>query len=503
MSGEAAVAEVRAGHAPATRRVLFGSVGSNDVVEAVVRRIRGAIALGLFADGERLPREADLVQSLGVTAFAMRESLGVLRDDGLIVTRPGRGGGSFVKTPADSAYLAAGSLARLSATELRDLGDWRRMLVAGSASLAAQRASKSNNSQLREYAHAVRIASSALEARRAHGRFHLELAAAAQSIRLSKAEFGMQEELDWLLGLALDDPPSRHRIADGLEAVAKAVAEQRPTAARAAAEAHSVDVIESLTQQRLALLSAHPSSAPLRPGSRSLKDELARICDVVLAPLCRLAESCAQPLAESPTGAELRARVLSAAVASLRDLEFPVHGLGVLSEVGVVVDEPYWVDWWHQTAAGPVKDRTHVTDPNREYWYDYSEREYMVYPRQKLTAWAAGPYVDYGGVDDYIITVSCPIVANGRFLGVAAADLLVSDLERHLAPWLVQSGSTSLFLNAERRVVTSNTAAHAVGDVVHDTGAWTTKEVGRFGWIVVDEANSRPAGPSSTIKIPR
>src|SRR5882757_1783082 len=168
------------------RRLLFGSLPMPDVTTAVLRRIRAAVGLGYLADGARLPREADLAQSLGVTVFALREALSVLRDEGLIVTRAGRNGGSFVRSLQASQSLVVAELKRLSATELRDLGDWRHMLASVSAYLAAQRSSESNRTRLREYATQVGAATSPIEARRAHGRFHVELAAAAQSIRMSR-----------------------------------------------------------------------------------------------------------------------------------------------------------------------------------------------------------------------------------------------------------------------------------------------------------------------------
>ena len=73
-----------------------------------------------------------------------------------------------------------------------------------------------------------------------------------------------------------------------------------------------------------------------------------------------------------------------------------------------------------------------------------------------------------------------------RFLGVAATDLLVSDIERLLAPRLAAAATGTMFLNAERRLIASNTVTHAVGEVVRSTEAYQVHDVGHFGWMVLD-----------------
>jgi hypothetical protein len=121
-------------------------------------------------------------------------------------------------------------------------------------------------------------------------------------------------------------------------------------------------------------------------------------------------------------------------------------------------------------------------DPRRDDFYDYESREFIAHPRKTLLPWATGPYVDHGGVDDYLVTVSVPIVSRGLFLGVAAADLLAADLERSFAPWLADAKHTCVLLNAEHRVIVSNAATHNVGDVIHPTRDFNTAELRVFGW---------------------
>ena len=103
---------------------VFAPLESSSRSELVARRLTDAIALGLLPDAKQLPGEADLAHQFGVSTVTIREALSVLRQEGLIETRRGRGGGSFVRAPDDGiSDLANRRLKDFSLVELRDLGD--------------------------------------------------------------------------------------------------------------------------------------------------------------------------------------------------------------------------------------------------------------------------------------------------------------------------------------------------------------------------------------------
>ncbi|MEU7057513.1 hypothetical protein [Streptomyces sp. NPDC046197] len=73
--------------------------------------------------------------------MTLRDALAVLRHQGLVGTRRGRGGGTFVRAPADllGERLRARLLAHTT-EELRDLADHWAALAGAAARLAAERA---------------------------------------------------------------------------------------------------------------------------------------------------------------------------------------------------------------------------------------------------------------------------------------------------------------------------------------------------------------------------
>ena len=64
--------------------------------EEVVRRLMEAIDLGLYGEGQQLPSETELAGQFGVATVTLRDALAYLRQRGVIETRRGRTGGSFV-----------------------------------------------------------------------------------------------------------------------------------------------------------------------------------------------------------------------------------------------------------------------------------------------------------------------------------------------------------------------------------------------------------------------
>src|SRR3990170_4088956 len=78
------------------RRTVFTPIRQGSAVAETVARLGQAIALGLLRPGDRLPAETQLAAALGISAVTLRGALAILREAGLLETRRGRGGGTFV-----------------------------------------------------------------------------------------------------------------------------------------------------------------------------------------------------------------------------------------------------------------------------------------------------------------------------------------------------------------------------------------------------------------------
>lgn len=238
------------GHRDPARSIVFAPLTELGRAELVERRLTDAIVSGVLRDGERLPAESELARSLGVAVVTARDALESLRDRGLITTRRGRDGGSFVTYDRDSAQrLLDRRVAASSRIELRDLALHVSAIAGMAAEVAADRASADDLESLDTIA-AEADASTAGGARRAVGRFQLEVAAISQSPRLVREEVRLQGESGPLLWLCLREQEYRDRSVAARAGVIAAIRDADPAAARERTVAHIAGAASWLNREK-------------------------------------------------------------------------------------------------------------------------------------------------------------------------------------------------------------------------------------------------------------
>src|SRR3954452_988906 len=119
-------------------RSVYSPVPVRNAFEVTVERLAQSIRLGVLAGGEQLPPERELAETFGVSRVTLREAIGALRAAGLIESRRGRGGGTFVVSPPASRPRT-GRRPHRAADDLADMLDLRRIVEPGAAALAATR----------------------------------------------------------------------------------------------------------------------------------------------------------------------------------------------------------------------------------------------------------------------------------------------------------------------------------------------------------------------------
>ena len=235
------------------RAAIFAPLEGAGKAELVTRRLTDAIVLGILRSGERLPSESDLARQLGVAIVTAREALEALRGKGLVQTRRGRDGGSFV-TSADGGHgrLQDERLLNLSRVQLRDMGVHYAAIGAMAAELAADRATESDVENLRGLVDAFDSTSEGA-ARRAQGTFGLEVCALSQSARLVREELRLQAEFGPLLWLCLRNPDYRDRCRLVQQGIVAAIESQDGETARRLRVSQVSDAIEWLIDAKTVL----------------------------------------------------------------------------------------------------------------------------------------------------------------------------------------------------------------------------------------------------------
>ncbi|MFI1800585.1 FadR/GntR family transcriptional regulator [Streptomyces sp. NPDC020379] len=110
--------------APVLRPVRAGN-GFEEALEQILQIVR----LGLVPEGERLPSERELAERLRISRVTLREVLKVLQEQGLVESRRGRYGGTFV-------HARTATLPQVE-VDVEDTLRFREVLEVGAAGLCA------------------------------------------------------------------------------------------------------------------------------------------------------------------------------------------------------------------------------------------------------------------------------------------------------------------------------------------------------------------------------
>ena len=109
---------------------------TSDVLAGVLRR---RILGGTLAPGSALPAERELINQTGLSRGSVREALRILEAEGLVITRPGRQGGSFARKPGDELLAKyIGLFIHGRGISLHSLLQTREAIEPSLAALAAQ-----------------------------------------------------------------------------------------------------------------------------------------------------------------------------------------------------------------------------------------------------------------------------------------------------------------------------------------------------------------------------
>jgi len=230
----------------------------------IADRVTEAIHLGLLTDGDRLPAELDFAQSLGVAPMTLRESIALLRERGLVETRRGRSGGTFVRRDLEPpAEPDAARLRSMSVGSLRDLADEQIAISATTARLAAERATAHDVRRIEMLAGRLQAATSRGARMKSDSRFHVEIAIATRSERLLRREVALQAESAGMLWLPSDDAAMDEAMIEDTAAehrrIVEAIREEAGEAAHAAAIHHARENLRRLAGLRRALVEKEAS----------------------------------------------------------------------------------------------------------------------------------------------------------------------------------------------------------------------------------------------------
>jgi len=129
------------------------------------------------------------------------------------------------------------------------------------------------------------------------------------------------------------------------------------------------------------------------------------------------------------------------------------------------------LEWWVRDPEQGIARMTFGTNPTGDRFYEYEQLEWFERAFGKRKRAIAGPYIDYLGVDEYIVTCVTPLFAKGDAVGVVGCDIRMRDLERTLLMPLREISGDAAILNPHRNVLVGNSGRFLSGDRVPEAPA--------------------------------
>jgi GntR family transcriptional repressor for pyruvate dehydrogenase complex len=230
---------------------VFSNIEHGRTSDAVVRQIEDLILEGVLRDGDRLPGERELAQSMNVSRPVLREALKALEARGLIVSR--QGGGNYVANVVGEVFSTP--MRELIASHPKATADYleyRREIEAIAAEMAARRATEADRQMIADIIQRMEMAHAAgdfdTEAE-IDVEFHNAVGECAHNFillhtlrscyrLLSDGVFQIRARLYHL-------PGAREALLDQHRGIAEAICGQDPEAARKAARAHIDFIIQA------------------------------------------------------------------------------------------------------------------------------------------------------------------------------------------------------------------------------------------------------------------
>jgi GntR family transcriptional repressor for pyruvate dehydrogenase complex len=448
---------------------------------AIADRIASSISIGLLSVGERLPTEIELAQQFGVAVATLRKALVVLRDRGLVETRRGRSGGTFVvHAPFPAETEARRQIARTSLVELRDLRDEHLSVGAAVAALAAQRTWGESLRRLRDLSQQVVTSTTSAEVASADSRFHIEIAVLSQSSRLLRAELRLQSEINPLLWSVVDTRASSEVVHSEHVDIIDALEAGDAARASEAMISHLENDLRRITEAKLdSVASAQGSLATSRAADAVQAVE--RWFEKAFARLDGMNDDFRTLLEQGSSRSDDVARIARAnrdglkkrARRYLRD-HARADGAGLIFTRSSTGKGRGVIEWWERDATHSVNRYSFGVDPTVDRFYDYEKLEWFTASFESGRHWVTGPYIDYLGVDKYVVTFTAQSSVHGRPVGVAAVDMLLDDFERELLPILNGYAGPAALVSSHGSVLVSSTGEFVTGNLVRELPAGYT-----------------------------
>jgi GntR family transcriptional repressor for pyruvate dehydrogenase complex len=163
---------------------MFETIENKKISQIVIEQIQGMIMRGELKDGDKLPPERELTQTLNIGRPALREALKALEVIGVIESRHGQG--NFVVNNTENSVFKPLSLSfKLSNGNIEEILELRRLIEDYTVKQAAILSDEKEVERLREIHNAMVNAETTEQKSQYDKQFHYEIAKISKNILIN------------------------------------------------------------------------------------------------------------------------------------------------------------------------------------------------------------------------------------------------------------------------------------------------------------------------------
>lgn len=194
----------------------------------------------------------------------------------------------------------------------------------------------------------------------------------------------------------------------------------------------------------------------------------------IVADLTRMSQACEKEL-RSALGrksvlTDKHLRAIRPAASAFLDRHPTPEAAGIVLSPGVVGDGGS-IEWWRRDGMGSTDRIVFNLSPDAAGFYDFVSLDWFASVVSTGMPAIQGPYLDYAGMDQYIMTCMVPLSLNGELIGTAGCDTEVSALETIVMPILRTIPADAALVSKMDRIVLGNSGRFLVGNRVGELPA--------------------------------
>ena len=190
----------------------------------------------------------------------------------------------------------------------------------------------------------------------------------------------------------------------------------------------------------------------------------------VYADLVEMAADCEREL-NAVRGAqshltEKHLRAIQPSAATFLERHSIPEAAGIVLGPGIANDDSGAIEWWRRGDGGSTNRIIFTLSPDVAGFYDFVTYHWFADVVSSGKPAIRGPYLDYAGMDQYIMTSMVPLSLNGIVIGTAGCDTEIRALETVMMPILRQIPADAALVSEFDRIVVGNSGRFVVGNRV-------------------------------------